>query len=229
PEFDLIKTLSIDVPVNPDLKKSNWRKGILFKVEGLKLSPYQKTFFVDTDTFFCHDCQELFKLLDYYDLLIGHDPVDQKLIYNGDTLLEGYTPYNTGIIVFSNNTACTNLLEKWLDVYKEKFEEYPHDQAPFMEALLYSQIKIYALQSIYNFRFRFIVNALPQEVKILHGRHAPFEEIANVLNSKLKQRVWIPHRFKCIVRQESSWLMEFYKKLPEPVQKKVAKMSRAFS
>lgn len=176
----------------PIVTTEGWKEGLLYKVNGLLLSPYRKTFFVDSDTYFIEDCSELFEILDFYDLLIAHAPADKSEVDLEGKKLTGYHPYNTGVIVFKNNEATDKLISDWIDIYKRKFNIYPHDQTPFMESLLVNQIKLYVLKPIYNFRVPFIVALPGLRVKLLHGRVKNFEILAKKLNSKMIHRAWIP-------------------------------------
>ena len=173
---------------------SKWKSGIQYKVESLLLSPYEKTFFIDTDTYFIEDSAELFELLEYHDLQIAYAPDDKsKVVLNGKKL-EGYYPYNTGVIVFNNNFKVKKLFKDWLSIYKSKFNIYPHDQTPFMEALLINNIKIHVFHQIYNFRFPYYTSVPGLRVKILHGRTDNFNFVANKVNKHHYNRVWVPKK-----------------------------------
>lgn len=186
PEFDAVQVLNFKNESN-----NNWKQGILFKVMALQNSPYEKTFFVDTDTYFTNNCHGLFDLLDHYDLLICHDQARNPKIVVAEKEVDGYEAYNTGVMVYINNDRINELFKKWLFVYKEKYKLYPHDQPPLMEALLYRDVKLYVLPIIYNFRFGFY-GYLKGEVKIIHGRSNDFVSYNKKINSITRARVWLP-------------------------------------
>ena len=213
PEFDTV------VPLHLDFDNGNRKNNFLFKVEGLRRSPYEKTFFVDTDTFFCDGCEELFELLEYFDLLICQSPIGTRsAIRNGNTI-PGLYSYNSGVIVYNDSTVTVEFLEKWLEIFKDKSEEYIYDQPPMMDALLHVNIKTYVLQSIYNFRIPFIVCTTNDKVKIIHGRDKNVERIANILNSDLSNRAWLPHQNRIINKNHNSFLRLIYSKLPKWLKK----------
>ena len=187
---------SIQILKNENQNLNAWKSGLLFKVMALQNFPYNKTFFVDTDTYFCDECEELFELLEYYDLLICHAPADVSMVTVGKKELDGYFPYNTGVIVYNKNDIIKKTFEDWLTIYKAKIELYPHDQASFMEALLTNSVKLYVLQPIYNFRISYFVSVSAKKVKIIHGRPRNFDEIIKIVNSKIMQRVWFPKKNK---------------------------------
>ena len=184
---------------------TTWKIGLLFKAFALQHSPYERTFFVDTDTYFLADCQHLFSLLDFHDILIAHSPADVSKVNLKGQELEGYHPYNTGVMVFRKNEKTTQLLADWLAIYKEKFDLYPSDQTPFMEALLRNPVQLYVLLPFYNFREHFMVSLPPGKVKIVHGRPRDISDLSQKINSNLKHRTWLPRREKVIFRRPKSW------------------------
>lgn len=199
--FDTI----ISVNFKLETGETPWKVGLLFKAFALQHSPYEQTFFVDTDTYFLEDCRHLFSLLDFHDVLIAHSPADvSKVTWQGQEL-EGYHPYNTGVIVFRKNAKTTQLLADWLAIYKEKFDLYPSDQTPFMEALLKNTIQLYVLLPFYNFREHFMVSLPPGTVKIVHGRPRDISDLTAIVNGDQNHRTWLPRREKIIFRRPKSW------------------------
>lgn len=57
--------------------------------------------------------------------------------------IKGLYAYNTGVIVFKKNDKTTQLLNEWYQAYSRHFDKYVQDQAPFIEALLLVDIKMY--------------------------------------------------------------------------------------
>lgn len=171
--------------------------GFLSKIYFLSKSPYDYTLFVDTDTYHCDNSDELFELLDFFDLLISHDYNESSFATLNDYNLSGYRTYNTGVIGYRSNPAVKKFLEKWLSCFILKLKEYWSDQPAFMEALLSSDIKTYSLQTIYNFRFNQFKTISNGYVKVLHGRSDDFQSIASILNQSNEHRSWDPVAWKC--------------------------------
>lgn len=185
--FDLVTVL--DPSADTD---DNRAEGFAFKTRAIRYSPYKKTFFVDTDTYFCGNCRELFGLLDHYDLLLAHAPSDISRARIGAEELAGYYPYNTGVLVFGKSEKTDQLLEDWEHIYRRRLKQYPSDQTAFMEALIQHDIKLYVLQPNYNFRLPFFVCVPGKRIKLLHGRADNFEKIAAVVNESDRHRSWNP-------------------------------------
>jgi hypothetical protein len=185
-------------------------EGLLFKVKHLYLSsPYRKTLFVDTDTYFTADCADGFNLLNYFDLALVPAPVDTHYpkLDSGEKIQ--CKPLNTGVILYNKNTTNDLFFRLWLDIYTQKLslnsKLKESDQTSFVEALMQSKSRLYPLPPEWNARFCFI-NAFCEPVKILHGYSSNIEKIAKAINQKPNSsRVWIPHLNKCIVFKPYTW------------------------
>ncbi len=193
-----IKTHIFDNIIVRPLKAEKWTEGLLYKVQHMYDSPYKKTFFIDSDTYFCENCRELFGLLDYFDICIAQAPNDTEKVRAGGRILDGLYPYNTGVVLFRKNRINSSFFKKWHERYSENFREYVLDQAPFMETFLAVKPSMYVLQSIYNARTPFCIGLMERPVKIIHGRHEDYEAVKNKLNRRIANRAWIPKMQKCI-------------------------------
>lgn len=182
-----------EILVIKDAPQVNWKSGLLSKVQGFLLSPFDKTVFVDTDTYFCEPVDELEGLLDHFDCLFCHDYYDKAaILFEGKEVL-GFFPVNTGVVAYRRNDKVRAFLNLWIAKYKENIERYWSDQPAFMEALLSSDIKTWILHSGYNFRFLNHVSLPDQEkVRILHGRakKEEFYLLRDRINKSISQRGW---------------------------------------
>ena len=209
--------------------KEEWKDSIFYKIKGLQQSPYKKTFFVDTDTYFCDDCSELFDLLEHYDLLLSLAPADYSRVRLPDPQLEGYLPYNTGVMVFRKSDELLVTFGNWLDIYRAKKQVYPHDQTALMEALLESKLKIYSLHSAYNFRLPYF-NAVPAiKVKLLHGRHWDIASIAELVNERIEHRAWHPKGKMYYASRSNGFGQFLWKVLPSGLAKGLSRLKRRLS
>lgn len=184
-------------------------EGLLFKVKHLYFSsPYEKTIFVDTDTFFASDCASGFNILEYFDIALVPSPVDlhYPVLESGQKI--ECKPLNTGGIIFRKNEANNQLFKEWITIYSDKLLGNSNlkesDQTSFVEALFNSSSRLYPLPNEWNARFCFI-NVFAEPVKILHGYSRNIEKIAYLINSNKRHRVWIPHLKRCIVFKPYTW------------------------
>ncbi|MEP6512601.1 MAG: hypothetical protein ABJA79_01935 [Parafilimonas sp.] len=184
------------------------------KILGVKQTPFQRTVFLDTDTFVCSSINDLFSVLDLFDMAMTIDN-----FIHGYPFFKKYNPayfiryekiipeYNTGVIVFSNNNKVMKLFESWLKIHKAM--HIKADMPSFREALIENAatVGISPLPFEYNFHgiksFGFVYN----EIKIIHERLGerwstlteimlPYEKmdrLAKRINKHKGKRIIIPY------------------------------------
>ncbi|MCS4047520.1 hypothetical protein GGQ04_002668 [Salinibacter ruber] len=174
-----------DVIVDERLEKGgNPKEG---KIACLSRTPYDRTLFLDTDTYICEDISELFLLLDAFEVAAAHDPA--RLYYAGEshpsTLPESFPELNTGVLLYKTDSPSVRaLLRAWKERYGTMGGGVPErDQLSFREVLFESDVRMTTLPSEYNCRFNFPMY-LDGPAKVLHGRHdsLSYEEVAQILN-----------------------------------------------
>jgi hypothetical protein len=139
--------------------------GFKDKIEFMKDSPFDKTVFLDTDTFVYNNFDEVFELLDRFEIAAAH--AEGRIGEDVDDVPDSFPEFNTGVIAYRKNQKVLDLYEEWMKIYTE--EDWPCDQAPFRKAAYSSDVDLYALTPEYNCRFVFptFTNG---EIKIFHGR-----------------------------------------------------------
>ncbi|WP_436344040.1 hypothetical protein [Natronorubrum sp. FCH18a] len=164
---------------------------------------YERTLFIDTDTYITDDISELFCLLDVFDVAAAHNPGNRTTSedrgYPAQNVPESFPLYNTGVLVLKRNESVFDLLTNWKSIYQEHVSktESALNQPAFREALYHSDVQIATLSNEYNCRVRYggSTGFLTSDVKIVHGRHPEnLAEIAKLLNSKSGMRVF---SYKC--------------------------------
>lgn len=154
-------------------------------------SPYDRTLFLDTDTYICEDFSELFGILDNFDIAAVHAPTKIPGTVNG--VPECYQQMNTGMILFKKSPEVKKFCEYWIKIFKSG----DPDQPSFREALFKSNLRIATLTAEYNCRFPFPIFVCGT-VKILHGRHEDLPWVAKKINAEKGARVYRPNDFKAI-------------------------------
>lgn len=186
-----------------------WRAGLAYRTKHIyQDSPYEKTLFLDTDTYFYEPCQALFELLDYFDVCMAAAPADTNGPLIDGKPLTACFPYNAGVVAFKKNARNESLFRTWHESYEKKLrdgglQQRESDQTSFMEALLNSESRVYVLPSIWNARLLTYV-FLNGSVKIVHnreGRKENFEKLRKKLNVTTGIRCWDPKRKQCIYRK----------------------------
>lgn len=164
------------------------------KVENISKSPYDKTIFLDSDTFVCDKTAitDLFDLLDRFDIAAAHDPGRKlELHYPGAENLpeidvpDSFPWYNSGVIAFNKSREVLDVLSSWESLHKKHRNKMSgiFDQPALREALFNSEVRIATLPPEYNFRAPF-PQKIKDKVRILHGRCSNLPEIANFLEDR---------------------------------------------
>lgn len=152
------------------------------------LSPFDKTLYLDSDTYLCADVSELFELLDQYDLAVARVPNQPRVA----GLPEPWHLYNCGVIVYRDTESTRGLLSNWKARYRSQLEnqDRPVDQPAFAQALYHSDVRWFTLPREYNVRVP-RRGTLANEVKIIHGRHpVGLAQIGDELNQNSTLRIF---------------------------------------
>lgn len=179
------------------------KKGIFKgKVLHISLTPYEKTLYLDTDTWFLSNPEGLFNLLNYTDMAMAPAPGEIDIRdFNSEKVIEGAVPLNCGVILFKTNSEVFSLFKKWAYYYnrqvpgkgilynKKKIVEQPS----FMYALLNSKVKLIPLNHKWNARIGGHFNLNGQCV-ILHGKgnEKQMKKIEYIINKTTSNRNWCP-------------------------------------
>ena len=183
------------------------------KIECMAASPFERTLFLDTDTQVLDRVDELFALLDAFDLGAAHAP---NRLYFGNGEYPGEAEYpsdlpasfpelNTGVMVYNTESSSVQALFR---AWRCRFEEMrdlgaTRDQISFREVLYNSDVRFTVLSPEYNCRSEFPVY-LEGTVKIDHARHPDPDLAERVLNDTAGRRTRHPWMF------ESRWRMRLY-------------------
>lgn len=174
-----------------------WR-GLIDKPNAMQCSPFERTIFADTDTYFCAPVTELFGVLDRYDLAFTQAPwrlVAKQLARvrwpdGGESMPPSVRPLaalpdwfvgaNTGLLLFRRTPPVQALFRAW-EAAAERLamlaDVLPiNDQASFTEVLFSSSATFLTLPPEYNLRFIYPSFAADR-VKVLHGRAPALESV----------------------------------------------------
>lgn len=169
------------------------KSGFTYKILALRETPFDKTVFIDTDTYVKEQFSELYALLDYFDLLGCLDIAGNRFPIIGNQRLEGCYLFNSGVMAYKRNEKIIDLFDRWEHAYLDNYDAYHGDMDALTQAIVETEIRLYPLPNIYNFIVYDINVVPPAKVKILHGR--PYEklvEVAAKVNRYKTQKVYIP-------------------------------------
>ena len=167
------------------------------KVANMKLSPYQQTMFLDTDTYICDDIKDVFGLLKYYDICMSPE-VGRPYWENLPEGLQELKECNTGVIIFNKSQKTQELFSNWEATYIKRENIDFHDQTSMAIALAQTDVKYGLLPSEYNLRANHC-QVLARKVKIIHARCRNYQSMANHINTPVDVgRNWLPSVHKCV-------------------------------
>lgn len=126
------------------------------KQQYLQESPYNKTLYLDTDTYINKNIMDLFELLDKYEILITHDFARKRIfpIPEYMKIPNGFSEANGGVIAYKKCDNFNNMIKLWNHYYKKYKHISIWDQPSFRIALWESNINLYMLPTEYNRRSR---------------------------------------------------------------------------
>jgi hypothetical protein len=185
------------IPVEPT------SDGFFDKTKLIRQMPYERTLFIDADTYVLEPIAEAFSLLDHFDIAATHEEclnTDWSNHYPRPDIPMSFPEFNTGVMLLKRSEMLDGFLENWGGLYESFLHEHPNqpiNDQPFFRAAAYSgNVRIATLTREYNCKFRG-QGYLNGKVKILHG-HVNFElsqarvnSAASVLNRSVRPRVYI--------------------------------------
>ncbi len=165
------------------------------KFFALQNSPYEKTVFVDTDTWCVDQCLELFRILDRFELGVTHAPVRaMNFVPNG--VPRCFPEANTGVIAYRSCNAVIALFEQWRHTYADfnQRKQIQRDQLSFRKALYFSDVALTILPPEYNLRavFSYFVGGMAP-VKIIHARGGDLARALRIIKPKNEQQSIYPY------------------------------------
>jgi len=177
------------------------------KIKPLADSPYDKTLFLDSDTYLCEPVYELFEMLDRFDIALAQAP--DRCQYDLPSLPDCFTELNSGVIAFRKSTQVSDLLIQWEETFMQMLDvdsKSYRDQHSLRDSLYRSTIQFFVLPPEYNFR-TICPNFAGKncKVKIIHGRHADLEKVASRLNRSQQARVFLTSPFRVITGDIGSY------------------------
>ena len=198
-------------------------------------TPYERTLFIDADTYVAEPVPELFTLLDQFDFAATHEEylsTDWWNRYPRPDIPSSFPEFNTGILAYKRSPQMDGVLKDWSELYRSFIEKHPGEKIndqPFFRVAAYSHpVRIATLTREYNCKFRG-QGYLNGHVKILHGHvdlqleEAFVRNALGVLNATSKPRIYVAgtvYEQKLVGRildRRKPGLVGRFPLLPEPV------------
>lgn len=174
-------------------------EGNFKKIPPLWSSPFEKTLFLDSDTYMCRDCSDIFLMLDRYDVAVAHDPWRSEYSFEDGLGVPSVWPtFNTGVIGYRLTPRVQEFFHRWHAEYLAKFralqEGSIQDQPAFRFALYHSDLQVYVLPPEYNLRiYHPVCIGGHSGPGILHDHNPHLKWLAKALSRGRRPRVFGMH------------------------------------
>ncbi len=184
-----LKDLFDQVRIHPDIQYT-YRD----KIPPLLNLPYERTLFLDTDLELIEQIDDLFRMLETFDIIGCHAPV-RWCQWNDPNVPEGFCEINSGVLGFRRSRRTHALIRRWLTTYD--IAGVPFDQASLRAAMWWTSkhkgLRSWILPPEYNLRTPKPWLVGPGlKVKIIHGRVK--DEVITPLKIYLNENV---DSFRC--------------------------------
>ena len=156
------------------LNLSNPEYSFLDKIISLTRTPFENTLFLDTDTFAIKPLEEIFELLDRFDIAAAAEPA--RYLYQIAGVPAAFPELNTGVVLYRKNSAVLELIQQWDEMYRNEIESKIsagvrpwHDQLSFTKVIYDSKLKFFTLPPEFNARI-LMPQAVSGAIRIAHCR-----------------------------------------------------------
>lgn len=173
------------------------------KVDYVGRTPFEHTLYLDSDTIVCTAIDDVFDVLERFDIALAHAHLrehrNKKQIWCLE-LPDSFPQFNAGVIAFRRTPSVMELLEDWGRFYHS--EDFKKDQVTLRELLWKSDLQIATLPPEYNLRFEkylrdwYIDEARPR-ILHLHRFHQEPSFLERLLGRRqlLSMRRWYGRTF----------------------------------
>lgn len=166
----------------------HWRNP---KFAAIKSERFRDVLYLDGDTYITDRLDELFDVLEQFQLAVM--PAPQRLhplalrdgLYDMNPPVPAAFPeYNAGVLLFRRESRVRQFLDDWEMRFEQGLREkaFRMDQASFRVTLYHSKLRYCALMPEYNLR-AILPNVVKGRVKIIHA-HGRLRHIATLANAK---------------------------------------------
>jgi hypothetical protein len=214
---DVPHVLFADVDVDPPAGMTVSRfepTGEFFadRIANMRRSPFERTLYLDSDTYVVDDVVHVLALLDHYDFAAAFAPGYRGL--HDPEVPWAFHEFNCGVLAWRHSERTDAFMSDWQRTYEGWLvEEDPFpgaraasrggraDQPAFRHCAWKHGIDVFALPAEYNFRIGF-PQTVVGSVHVIHGEHPDPAALAKRLNEHAGPRSWPPPP---TLRQRARW------------------------
>ncbi len=172
------------------------------KIANMRRSPFERTLYLDSDTFVVDDISDVLAVLDTYDMALAHAPAYRGL--SDPEVPRAFAEFNTGVVAWRASERVSEFMRSWEETYRAwQVEDVlsgpygdPHpsrsgmrDQPSFRRCAWQHGVRIYVLPPEYNLRLGYLTTFVDR-VHVIHGRFGDYEMLAERMNRKPTPRTF---------------------------------------
>jgi hypothetical protein len=171
------------------------------KIANMRRSPFERTLYLDSDTYVVQEIVHVLALLDNYDLAVAFAPAYRGLEDPG--VPKAFHEFNTGVLAWRRSDRTAAFLASWEETYAAWLGDEPFpgaskasrsrraDQPAFRHCAWEHGLSVFVLSPEYNFRLGYPVTVIDR-VRVIHGDHRDPQELAARINQREGVRSWPP-------------------------------------
>ena len=171
------------------------------KIANIRRSPFERTIYLDSDTFVVEEIAHVLRLLDHYDIAVAYAQAYRGLSDPG--VPSAFYEFNTGVLAWRSNERVSAFMRSWQDTYVAWLHEEPFagagkasrsrraDQPAFRHCAWEHGLRLFVLAPEYNFRLGYPTTVVAR-VRVIHGAHGDYEALAARINDRQVPRAWPP-------------------------------------
>ncbi len=169
------------------------------KIANMRRSPFERTLYLDTDTYVVAEIAHVLELLDRFELAAAHAPGYRG--FADPEVPAAFYELNTGVLAWHASTRTDAFLRSWEETYSRWLIEQPFprageagdaaDQPAFRRCAWEHALRLYVLAPEYNLRLGEPATIV-ERVRVIHGRARDYEALAARLNGKHGPRAYSP-------------------------------------
>jgi hypothetical protein len=171
------------------------------KIANMRRSPFERTLYLDSDTYVVDEIVHVLALLDRYDMAVAFAPAYRGLEDPG--VPKAFHEFNTGVLAWRANERMAAFMASWEETYAAWLAEEPFpgagkasrsrraDQPAFRRCAWEHDVSVFVLTPEYNFRLGYPATVVDR-VRVIHGDHPDPEGLAARINERHRPRSWPP-------------------------------------
>ena len=171
------------------------------KIANMRRSPFERTLYLDSDTYVVDEIAHVLGLLDHYDLAVAYAPAYRGLA--DPQVPAAFYEFNTGVLAWRASERVAEFMRDWEATYLAWLEDEPFagatkasrggraDQPAFRRCAWQHGLSVFVLAPEYNLRLGYPTTVVDR-VRVIHGNHEDFEALAARINASERPRTWPP-------------------------------------